>query len=253
MATKTAEKSVPAKSGAKKNNVEGIMPDLVTMLEAGVHFGHERSKRNPKMNKYIFMQRDRVAIVDLEQTLAGLAAAAEFIYEVAQVPSNQILFVGTKRQARAIIRKYAEETGMPYVTKRWLGGTLTNFSTILKSIEKLDELRRTENSPHVAKLTKKEKAVRQKEIKRLEGVLEGIKDLKTLPAALIVIGSHDERIAVREARRIGIPVVGITDTNADPSMVDYPVPANDDAIRSLELLTGVLAKAILLGRGQAVT
>lgn len=252
MVTKTVEKSVPAKSGTKKIKVGSILPDLVTMLEAGVHFGHERSKRNPKMNKYIFMQRDRVAIVDLEQTLAGLAAAAEFMYEMAQIPSNQILFVGTKRQARAIIRKYAEETGMPYVTKRWLGGTLTNFSTILKSIEKLDELRRTEHSPQVAKLTKKEKAVRQKEIKRLEGVLEGIKDLKTLPAALFVIGSHDERIAVREARRIGIPVVGITDTNADPSVVDYPVPANDDAIRSLELLTGVLAKAILLGRGKAI-
>ncbi len=251
MATKTAEKSAPATAGAKKSNVNSILPDLVTMLEAGVHFGHERSKRNPKMNKYIFMQRDRVAIVDLEQTLKGLMEAAEFICETAKIPSNEILFVGTKRQARAIVRKYAEETAMPYVTKRWLGGTLTNFSTILKSIEKLDELRRTANSLQVAKLTKKEKAVRQKEIERLEDVLEGIKDLKTLPAALIVIGSHDERIAVREARRVGIPVVGITDTNADPALVTYPIPANDDAIRSLELLTSILAKAILLGRGQA--
>ncbi|MEX0650331.1 MAG: 30S ribosomal protein S2 [Candidatus Andersenbacteria bacterium] len=226
------------------------MPELVTLLEAGVHFGHERSKRNPKMERYIFMQRNRVAIVDLEQTLAKLKEAAEFAYKIASTPSNQILFVGTKRQARAIVRKYAEAAGMPYVTKRWLGGTLTNFSTILKSIEKLDEFKRIAEGSAMEKMTKKERGVHRKEIERLEGVLEGIKDVKTMPTAICVIGAHDERIAVREAARVGIPVIGITDTNADPEMVDYPIPGNDDAVRSIELLTRTLVQAILKARGK---
>jgi small subunit ribosomal protein S2 len=243
-----ADKKTETKTTARTWDAEGIMPELITMLEAGVHFGHERSKRNPKMERYIFMQRNRVAIIDLEHALERLKQAAAFAHQLASSPSSEILFVGTKRQARDIVRRYAEMAGQPYVTKRWLGGTITNFSTILKSIEKLEELKRTENSPQVTKLTKKEKAVRQKEIERLEEVLEGIKSLKMLPAALYVVGSHDERIAVREARRAGIPVIGITDTNADPSLVDYPIPGNDDAIRSIDLITSVIAQAILKAR-----
>lgn len=248
-AAKTAKEAKAKKPTAK---LDDIMPDLVTLLESGAHFGHERSKRNPKMERYIFMQRNRVAILDLEKTLEALKVAAQFAHEVASVPSNEILFIGTKRQARTIVRQYAESAGQPYVTKRWLGGTLTNFSTLLKSIEKLDELKRTEGSAQVAKLTKKEKLVRQKEIKRLEEVLEGIKAMKTLPAALFVVGAYDERIAVREAARVGIPVIGIADSNADPDTLDYAIPANDDAIRSLDLITGVITKAILKARGQSL-
>lgn len=241
---------MPTKEKTAADATSKLLPDLVTMLEAGVHFGHERSKRNPKMEKFIFMQRNKVAIIDLEQTRELLDAAVKFVHKITSSPSNEILFVGTKRQARSITKKYAEAVGQPYITKRWLGGTLTNFATIQKSIEKLDELVRTEDSPQVAKLTKKEKAVRQKEIQRLEGVLEGMKNLKSLPAALFVVGSHDERIAVREARRVNIPVIGITDTNSDPSMVDYPIPGNDDAVRSLDLLVSVVAKTIADAKGK---
>src|SRR5687767_199761 len=154
------------------------VPELIDMLEAGVHFGHERSKKNPHMDRYIFMLRNRMAIIDLEKTHAALSEAIRFLEKLMADGTKQVLFVGTKRQAREIVRKYAEATNMPYVTTRWLGGTLTNFSTILKSIEKLEELKSFAETPAAEKITKKEKAVRTKEIQRLEGVLEGIKALK---------------------------------------------------------------------------
>lgn len=221
------------------------VPELVEMLEAGVHFGHERSKKNPRMDKYIYMLRNRMAIIDLEATQRALQQAVLFLQQLVQRdPASQVLFVGTKRQARDIVRRHAQELNMPYVTKRWLGGTLTNFSTILKSIEKLEEMRSLVGTPALEKMTKKERAVHAKEISRLEGILEGIKSVKKLPAALIAIGAHDERLAVKEAGSIGIPVVGITDTNADPALVDYPIPANDDAIRSIELIVSTLARAL---------
>lgn len=251
--TATATKATPKDATQSTPDITKLIPELVDLLEAGVHFGHERSKRNPKMEQYIFMQRNRVAIIDLEQTREKLQAAARFAAKVGSTPGSELLFVGTKRQARTLVRQYAEKLGQPYVTKRWLGGTLTNFSTILKSIEKLDELKRTADSPKVAKLTKKEKLVRSKEIERLEEVLEGIKDLKSLPAALFVAGTHDERIAVREAQRVGIPVIGITDTNCDPLSVAYPIPANDDAIRSLDLIIGTIARAFATGQGKPVS
>lgn len=228
------------------------IPELVQMLEAGVHFGHERSKRNPKMETYIFMQRNRVAIIDLEKTREALAAAARFLQQVASESTREILFVGTKRQAREIVRRHAEAVHMPYVTKRWLGGTLTNFATIQKSIEKLEELKGVRDTSAVEKLTKKERSVMQKEIERLESVLEGLRSVRALPAAVIVVGAHDEKLAVREARRVGIPIVGITDTNADPGLVDYPIPANDDAVRSLDLVVGTLAQAVAAGRGMTL-
>lgn len=234
---------------SKTSAADKLVPELVTMLEAGVHFGHERSKRNPKMEPFIFMQRNRVAIIDLEQTRQQLVNAARFVHQLASAPSKEILFVGTKRQSRAIIRKYAESVNQPYVTQRWLGGTLTNFSTILKSIEKLEELRRIEGSDQVAKLTKKERAVHRKEIERLEGVLEGIKAMRALPAALFLASIHNDRVAVREAIRMGIPVIGIADTNADPNQVKYPISANDDALRSVDLITSVIASAIADARG----
>lgn len=225
------------------------IPELVEMLEAGVHFGHDRSKRNPKMQPYIFTQRNRIAIFDLEKTRSALIAALDFVQKMAGDPAKTILFVGTKRQARDIVRRHAESCNMPYVTQRWLGGTLTNFSTIQKSIEKLEHLKSEEESEKIqATLTKKEKAVRRKEIGRLEDILEGIRRLRSLPAVLIVAGAHDEELAVKEARRMGIPVIGITDTNANPDEIDYAVPANDDAVRSLELLISTFAAAIKAAR-----
>ncbi len=228
------------------------LPQLVDLLEAGVHFGHERSKRNPRMEQYIFMQRNRVAIFDLEQTQIALAKAAMFLYRAARNPAAQFVFVGTKRQARAIVRQYAALIEQPFVTKRWLGGTLTNFATILKSIEKLEQLKSQQKTIGYEKLSKKEKAVITKEVERLETVLDGMSNQKVLPAVLIAVGAHDERLAVREAKRIGIPIVGITDTNADPTDITYPIPANDDALRSIELIVSVLAKAIGAARGKTI-
>ncbi len=225
------------------------VPELVEMLEAGVHFGHDRAKRNPKMQPYIFTQRNRIAIFDLEKTRNSLLEALDFIQSVAKDKNKTILFVGTKRQAREVIRRHAEAAGMPYVTERWLGGTLTNFSTIQKSIEKLEHLKSEEANDKVqATLTKKEKSVRRKEIERLEGILEGIRSLRTLPATVFVAGAHDEELAVKEAIRMHIPVVGITDTNANPDSIDYPIPANDDAVHSLELLVGTVAAAVIAAR-----
>ncbi len=242
------------KMAVKESKKEQMkLPSLVEMLEAGVHFGHERSKKNPKMDKNIYMLRNRMAIIDLGKTSDALRAAVNFVQKIAADKNNEILFVGTKRQAREIVKRHAERTGMPYVSKRWLGGTLTNFSTILKSIEKLGELKKTLDNPGaVEKMTKKEKAVHRKEIERLEQVLEGIKDLKKMPAAIIVVGSYDEKIAVREANRVGLPVIGITDTNADPGLIDFPIPANDDAIRAVEIVVDALSRAILTARGQNI-
>lgn len=221
-----------------------LVPSLVDMLEAGVHFGHDRSKQNPKMKSLVFTQRNRIAIIDLEKTHAALQKAVNFVTHVAKELHHEILFVGTKRQARKIVMEQAEVAHMPYVTKRWLGGTLTNFATILKSVEKLEELKASVQSGAMAKLSKKEQAIRQKEIGRLESVLEGIKTLKTMPAALFVVGVHDEKIAVREAQKIGLPIIGLVDTNADPDQIDYPIPANDDATRSISLIVGAVTQAI---------
>lgn len=225
------------------------VPDLVKMLEAGVHFGHERSKRNPKMERYIFQQRHRIAIIDLEKTQVALLAAAQAAHRLAASSTRGILYVGTKRQAREIVRRHAESIGMPFVTKRWLGGTLTNFSTIQKSIEKLGELRKKQDDPDLTgQITKKERAVMTKEIERLESVMEGIKDMRALPVALFVVGAHDEKMAVREAKRVGIPVIGITDSNADPDLITYPIPGNDDAVRSIDLIVGAITDAIKAAR-----
>ena len=236
---------------ATKPSSKVEIPSLVDMLEAGVHFGHERSKKNPKMDSNIFMLRNRMAIIDLEKTQKALEKAVNFLSKIASKPSQDILFVGTKRQTREIIKKYAEAANMPYVSQRWLGGMLTNFSTVLKSIEKLEDLKSTtENKKTMEKMTKKERSVHMKEIERLEQVLEGTKNLKKPPAALLVVGSYDEKLSVREANKVGIPIVGITDTNANPELVDYPIPANDDAIRAIDLIVRTLTKAILEAQGK---
>lgn len=220
------------------------LPSLVELLEAGVHFGHERSKQNPKMKPYIYTQRNRIAILDLEKTSQALGQAVKFLHTLVSQSSKEVLFVGTKRQARQVVKEQAEAAGMPYVTKRWLGGTLTNFATILKSIEKLEELKASVKQTNTVKLTKKELSVRNKEIGRLESVLEGIRAMRSLPGAIIVVGTQDEKIAVQEAKKVGIPIIGIVDTNTDPTIIDYPIPANDDAVRSITLILSTLAKTI---------
>jgi small subunit ribosomal protein S2 len=250
MTTPKNTKKIIKKKATESTAVE--IPSLIDMLEAGIHFGHERSKKNPKMDPNIFMLRNRMAIIDLEKTQEGLRRAVNFVARIAAKPSQEILFVGTKRQAREIVKKYAEAANMPYVSQRWLGGMLTNFSTVLKSIEKLEDLKNaTEDKKIMDKMTKKEKSVQAKEIERLEHVLEGTKSLKKPPAALIVVGSYDEKLAIREARRVGIPVVGITDTNANPELVDFAIPANDDAIRAIDLVVRTLTKAILKAQGKS--
>jgi len=222
-------------------------PSLVDLLEAGAHFGHETSKWNPKMESYIFMTRNRVHVLDLQQTLSCLEKAAKFAQGIA-AKGGVILFVGTKRQARGIVKVEAERCGMPFVTTRWLGGTFTNFETILKSINKLEDLRETISSPDASMLTKKEKAVIENEIKRLEEVLQGLKELRKVPNAVFLIGAHNEKIAVKEAKRKNIPVIALVDTNTDPTVIDYPIPANDDAVRSIEVVVKAVADAIIEGK-----
>lgn len=228
------------------------LPTLVELLEAGVHFGHETSRWNPKMASYIFTTRNRVHVLNLEATLAALARATVFVRQVA-ARGGVILFVGTKRQARTIVKQHAERCGMPYVTTRWLGGTFTNFDTILKSITKLETLKAKRASPEAAVLTKKERAVIENEIRRLEEVLEGLKGLRKIPEAVFLVGAHDEKIAVKEAQRKGVATVALVDTNADPEGLTIPIPANDDAVRALELLVRVMADAVLEGRQEALT
>ena len=202
------------------------------------------------MAPYIFTTRNRVHVLDLQQTHDALERAAEFVQKLS-ARGGTMLFVGTKRQARAVVKAQAERCGMPYVTTRWLGGTFTNFDTILKSITKLESLRTKRSSPEATVLTKKERAVIDNEIRRLEEVLEGLKNLRKLPEAVFLVGAHDEKIAVKEAKRKNVPVVALVDTNADPAGISYPIPANDDAVRSLELIVRVIADAVLDGRAAA--
>lgn len=223
------------------------LPTLQELLEAGVHFGHDPSRWNPKMAPHIFATRERVHVIDLQQTLEGIERAIVFVRGLA-ARGGVLLFVATKRQARSIVKTEAERCGMPYVTTRWLGGTLTNFPTIMKSIEKRAELSARLASPESALLTKKDRQKMAKEIARLGSVLEGLRLVKNIPDALFLVGSHGEKLALKEAQRTKVPVVAVVDTNADPSDVTYPIPGNDDAVRAIQLLTKVVADAVIEGR-----
>jgi len=226
------------------------LPTLVDLLEAGVHFGHETSKWNPKMKKYIFTVRNHVHVLDLQETLSSLETAAAFASGIV-AKGGLVLFVGTKRQARAIVKEQAERCGMPFITTRWLGGTFTNFETILKSITKMETLRNLIASPEAEELTKKERAVINNEIKRLEEVLQGLKELRKLPGAVFLVGAHNEKIAAKEAQRRKVPIIAMVDTNSDPEEVDFPIPANDDAVRSLEIVVKTIADAVIEGKRSA--
>ncbi|MBH0331278.1 30S ribosomal protein S2 [Brevibacillus brevis] len=216
------------------------------LLEAGVHFGHQTRRWNPKMARYIFTERNGIYIIDLQKTVKKVEEAYNFVRELAQ-DGGKILFVGTKKQAQESVKEEAERTGHYFINQRWLGGTLTNFTTIKKRTARLAELKRMENDGTFAVLPKKEVIVLRKEMDRLEKFLGGIAHMDKLPDALFIIDPRKERIAVAEARKLGIPIVAIVDTNCDPDEIDYVIPGNDDAIRAVKLLTAKMADALLEG------
>jgi small subunit ribosomal protein S2 len=220
------------------------------MLKAGVHFGHQTRYWNPKMGKYIFGARNKIHIINLEKTLPMFNEAQAFVEKLA-AGKNKILFVGTKRSAGKIVREEAARCGSPFVDHRWLGGMLTNYKTIRASIKRLRELETQSQDGTFAKLTKKEALMRTRDLEKLDRSLGGIKDMGGLPDALFVIDVDHERIAITEANKLGIPVIGIVDTNSSPEGVDYIIPGNDDAIRAIQLYMGAMADAVIRGRGNA--
>ena len=217
------------------------------LLEAGVHFGHQTRRWNPKMAEYIFTERNGIYIIDLQKTVKKIEEAYMFIRDIA-AEGGTVLFVGTKKQAQEAIKEEAERAEMYYVNMRWLGGMLTNFKTIKRSVNKLHSLNKMTEDGTFDMLTKKEVAARMKEMGDLEKNLGGIKEMKTLPSALFVVDPKKEANAVNEARKLGIPVVAIVDTNCDPDEVDYVIPGNDDAIRAIKLIASVMADAVLEGK-----
>jgi len=221
------------------------------MLEAGVHFGHQSRYWNPKMAPYIFGERNKIHIVNLEKTLPLFIEATNFLGKLA-ANKGKILFVGTKRSARDAIKEQAERVGMPYVNHRWLGGMLTNFKTVKQSIKRLKDLEAMAADGSFARLSKKEALMLTRELQKLERSLGGIKDMNGLPDALFVIDVGHEKIAVAEARKLGIPVVGIVDTNTDPDGIDYVIPGNDDAIRAIQLYCRGVADAIVDARALSI-
>lgn len=228
---------------------EKIM-SVITMkqlLEAGVHFGHQSSKWNPKMKKFIFMKRDGIHIIDLQQTIQLLEKAYNHVREIAS-HGKIVLFIGTKRQIQDVIFSHAKRCGMPFVNHRWIGGTLTNFDSIKSRVERLNELEQFIEDKSIEKLSKKEKSRLNHEYVRLKKLYDGIRDLEKIPDALFIIDPEKEKIAVSEARKSKIPIFAVVDTNCDPDLIDYIIPGNDDAIRSGDLLTGVIADAVIAGK-----
>lgn len=220
---------------------------MKSLLEAGVHFGHQTRRWNPKMAEYIFTERNGIYIIDLQKTVKKVEEAYEFVKDVS-ANGGKVLFVGTKKQAQEAIESEAKRCGMYYVNQRWLGGMLTNYKTIKKRIERLHELEQMEEEGLFDVLPKKEVIKLNHERERLEKFLGGIKGMEGLPDALFIVDPRKERIAVREAHILGIPVVAIVDTNCDPDEVDFVIPGNDDAIRAVKLLTETIANAVLEGR-----
>jgi len=221
------------------------------LLEAGVHFGHQTRKWNPKMSTFIYAERNGIHIIDLQKTSKQIDDAYDFVRDVAS-EGKSILFVGTKKQAQEVVEEEAQKVGMHYVNARWLGGMLTNFKTIRRRIDRLNQLERMEADGTFDMLTKKEVLGLKKEQERLERYLGGIREMKDLPGAIFVIDPHKEHIAIKEARRLGIPIVGICDTNCDPDEVDWVIPANDDAVRSVKLIVETMTRAIIEAREGAV-
>ena len=225
---------------------------IQTLLDAGSHFGHQTRRWNPKMKPYIFGSRGDIYIIDLKQTLYGLDAAYTFVSEIAR-KGGTVLFVGTKKQAQEAVADAANKCGMPYVNARWLGGMLTNFVTIRSRVTRMEELEAMEADGRMAVLPKKEQILLRKELGKLQTNLNGIRNMKRTPDAVFVIDTNREAIAIHESRRLDIPVVGTLDTNCDPDDVEFGIPANDDAIRSVRLLADFIADAVIAGVGVPVT
>jgi small subunit ribosomal protein S2 len=226
---------------------------VVTMkqlLEAGVHFGHQTRRWNPKMKRFIFGERGGIYIIDLEQTLSRIESAYTFVRDVT-AKGGTVLFVGTKKQAQDPIEQYATKSGMPYINERWLGGMLTNFQTMSKRVAKMLELERQRDSGEFAAMPKKEALLKTRELEKLERYLGGIRSMDRLPQAVFVLDTKKEHIAVTEANKLGIPVVAVVDTNCDPDVIDYVIPGNDDAIRSGTLLCRVISDAVIEGKHMA--
>ena len=241
---------VPVRQGGGKNLRRKSIMAVVSMkqlLEAGVHFGHQTRRWNPKMAEYIFTERNGIYIIDLQKTVKKVEEAYMFVRDVAEA-GDSVLFVGTKKQAQETIKEEAERVGMYYVNSRWLGGMLTNFATIKTRIERLAQLRKMEEDGTFNLLPKKEVVKLNLEIEKLEKYLGGIKEMKKLPGALFIVDPRKERNAVAEARKLHIPIVAIVDTNCDPDEIDYVIPGNDDAIRAVKLIAGIMANAILEGK-----
>ena len=217
------------------------------LLEAGVHFGHQTRRWNPKMAEYIFAERNGIYIIDLQKTVKKVDEAYNFVRDIA-ADGGEILFVGTKKQAAESIKEEAERVGMYYVNTRWLGGMLTNFETIKKRVQRLAQIRKMEEDGTFELLPKKEVTKLSLEIEKLEKYLGGIKNMKKLPSALFIVDPRKERNAVAEARKLSIPIIAIVDTNCDPDEIDYVIPGNDDAIRAVKLIAGAMADAVLEGR-----
>ncbi len=225
---------------------------IVTMkalLEAGLHFGHQTRRWNPKMRRYIFAKREGIHIIDLQKTLVNLRRAYEFVVQVA-ASGRKIIFVGTKKQAQTAIAEEATRCGQPYVTHRWLGGTLTNFVTIRSRLDYMEELLARKESGDLSRLPKKEAKILEERLEKFLRVLGGLRGLNELPAALFVVDPHREHIAVDEANKLEIPVVAIVDTNCDPDLIQYPIPGNDDAIRGIRLIAGKIADAVIEGQNR---
>jgi len=235
--------------GAGVQNEGGTLAivSMKQLLEAGVHFGHRRQRWNPKMRSYIFTERNGIHIIDLQQTVQALERAYDFVRD-AVAEGGTIIFVGTKRQAQENVEAQATRCGMPYVTVRWLGGTLTNFRTIRSRIDYMIELERQRDEGHWDVLLKKEATLKLREVAKLERRLEGLRDLYRLPEALFITDVNGQAIAVREANRLGIPVIAMVDTNCNPDPIDFVIPANDDAIRAILLITTKIADSVVEGQ-----
>ena len=217
------------------------------LLEAGVHFGHQTKRWDPKMAEYIFQARNGIHIIDLQKTSKKLDEAYNFMKEQAE-EGKTVLFVGTKKQAQDCMKEAAEKCGMYYINQRWLGGMLTNFTTIKKRIERLNQLEKMQEDGTFEVLPKKEVILLKKEMEKLDKNLGGIKEMQELPGVLFIVDPKKERIAILEARKLNIPVIGLVDTNCNPEDVDYPIPGNDDAIRAVKLIADVMANAVIEGR-----
>jgi small subunit ribosomal protein S2 len=231
-----------------KGRVLDLPTELIKqLLEAGVHFGHKTSRWNPKMKKFIFGERSNIYIIDLEKTQDCLSAARDFLLDITS-KGEFVLFVGTKKQAQEVVLQEAVRAGMYYVTERWPGGLLTNFSTVKKSINRLKEIEKMKKDGTFDKLTKKEVAHLEKELSKLKKNFAGIVPMERMPKAMFVVDTKKEQTAVKEANRLSIPVIGLVDTNCDPDEISYPIPGNDDATKSIRLITSIIADTIIEGR-----